>query len=75
MHQTQSSSDNQQLQQQLEGQRMLTEAKTRQVEEHETRITELESMVEDKNRQLQANQHTIQTKPTFTIKAKTNSFR
>ena len=69
MHQTQSSSDIQQLQQQLQGQRILTEAKTREVQEHQTRTTELESMVEDKNRQLQvkdrqlqANQHTIQGK-------------
>ena len=67
MHQTQSSSDIQQLQQQFQGQRILTEAKTREVQEHQTRTTELESMVEDKNRQLQAkdrqlqeNRHTIQ---------------
>ena len=71
MHQTQSSSDIQQLQQQLRGQRILTEAKTR---EHQTRNTELQSMlltnqavVQAKDRQLQAkdrllqeNQHTIQ---------------
>ena len=69
MHQTQSSSDIQQLQQQLQGQRILTEAKTREVQEHQTRTTELESMVEDKNRQLQSKerqlqdkQHTIQMK-------------
>ena len=66
MHQTQSSSDIQQLQQQLQGQRILTEAKTREVQEHQTRTTELESVVEDKNRQLQAKdrqlQHTIQGK-------------
>ena len=62
MHQTQSSSDIQQLQQQLQD---MTVAKTTEVEEHQTRITELESMVEVKNRQLQAkdtqlqeNQHT-----------------
>ena len=67
MHQTQSSSDIQQLQQQLRGQRILTEAKIREVQEHQTRNTELQSMVEDKDRQLQAkdrllqeNQHTIQ---------------
>ena len=47
MHQIQSSSDIQQLQQQLQGQRILTEAKTREVQEHQTRTTELESMVED----------------------------
>ena len=69
MHQTQSSSDIQQLQQQLQDQIILTEAKTREVQEHQTRTTELESVVEDKNRQLQAkdrqlqaNQHTIQGK-------------
>ena len=62
IHQTQSSSDIQQLQQQLQSLRILTEAKTREVQEHRTRTTELESMVEDKNRQLQANQHTIQSK-------------
>ena len=75
MHQTQSSSDIQQLQQQLRGQRILTEAKTREVQEHQTRNTELQSMlltnhqavVQAKDRQLQAkdrllqeNQHTIQ---------------
>ena len=62
MHQTQSSSDIQQLQQQLQGQRILTEAKTREVQEHQTRTTELESMVEDKNRQLQDKQRTIEMK-------------
>ena len=60
MHQTQSSSDIQQLQQQLQGQKILTEAKMREVQEHQTRTTELESMVEEKTTQLQANQHTIQ---------------
>ena len=66
MHQTQSSSDIQQLQQQLRGQRILTEAKTREVQEHQTRNTELQSLVEDKDTQLQAkdrllleNQHMI----------------
>ena len=60
MHQTQSSSDIQQLQQQLQGQRILTEAKTREVQEHQTRTTELESMVEDKNRQLQLKDRQLQ---------------
>ena len=66
MHQTQSSSDIQQLQQQLRGQGILTEAKTREVQEHQTRNTELQSLVEDKDTQLQAkdrllleNQHMI----------------
>ena len=67
--QTQSSSDIQQLQQQLRGQRVLTEAKTRKVREQQTQITELESIVEGKqqlietkNRQLQEKQHTIEHK-------------
>ena len=60
MHQTPSSSDIQQLQQQLQGQRILTEAKLREVQEHQTRTTELESVVEDKNRQLQANARQLQ---------------
>ena len=59
MHQTQSSSDIQQLQQQLRGQRILTEAKTREVHEHQTRNTELQSVIEDKDRQLRECQHTI----------------
>ena len=59
MHQTQSSSDIQQLQQQHQDQRILTEAKTREVQEHQTRTTELESMVEDKNRQLQAKERQL----------------
>ena len=62
MHQTQSSSDIQQLQQQLRGQRILTEAKTREVQEHQTRNTELQSVVEDKDRQLQECQHTISSR-------------
>ena len=57
MHQTQSSSDIQQLQQQLQGQRILTEAKTREVQ---TQTTELESVVEDKNRQLQSKDRQLQ---------------
>ena len=61
MHQTQSSSDIQQLQQQLQGQRILTEATTREVQEHQTQTTDLESMV-DKNRQLQEKQRTIEMK-------------
>ena len=62
MHQTQSSSDIQQLQQQLRGQRILTEAKTREVQEHQTRNTELQSVVEDKDRQLQAYATQLQAK-------------
>ena len=44
---------NQQLQQQLEGQRILTEAKTRESSEHQARSTQLQRMVEAKDRQLQ----------------------
>ena len=62
MHQTQSLSDIQQLQQQLRGQRILTEAKTREVQEHQTRNTELQSVVEDKDRQVQANATQLQAK-------------
>ena len=62
MHQTQSSSDIQQLQQQLRGQRILTEATTREVQEHHTRNTELQSMVEDKDRQLQTQNRELQAK-------------
>ena len=57
MHQTQSSSDIQQLQQQLRGQ---TEAKTWEVQEHQTRNTELQSVVEDKDRQLQTKDRLLQ---------------
>ena len=60
MHQTQSSSDIQQLQQQLRGQRILTETKTREVQEHRTRNTELQSVVEDKDRQLQTQNRQLQ---------------
>ena len=63
-HQTQSNySDVQQLQQQLRGQRILTEAKTREVREHQTRITELQEekqhLIETKDRQFLEKQHTI----------------
>ena len=64
---------NQQLQQQLEGQRILTEAKTREASEHQAHSTQLQRMVEVKDRQLQQiivikdreiqeNQRTIATK-------------
>ena len=69
MHQTQSSSDIQQLQQQLRGQRILTEAKTREVQEHQTRNTELHCMlqanpavIQAKDRLLQANATQLQAK-------------
>ena len=61
--QTQSSSYIQHLQQQLRG---LTKAKSREVREHQTRITELEEekqhMIETNVRQLQEKQHTIENK-------------
>ena len=64
---------NQQLLHQLEGQRILTEAKTREASEHQARNTQLQRMVEAKDRQLQQiieikdqeieeNQRTIATK-------------
>ena len=53
---------NQQLQQQLEGQRILTEAKTREASEHQARSTQLQRMVEAKDRQLQEKQQTIEEK-------------
>ena len=69
IHHTQNSSDIQQLQQQLRDQRFLTEAnKTEEAQKYQAR-----SMVEDKDRQLQAKdrllQHTIQANQTV-IQAK-----
>ena len=74
IHHTQNSSDIQQLQQQLRDQRFLTEAnKTEEAQKYQARNTELQSMVEDKDRQLQAKdrllQHTIQANQTV-IQAK-----
>ena len=60
IHQTQSDTEIQQLQQQVRGQRILTEARTREVQEHQTRNTELQNIVEDKDRQLQANARLLQ---------------
>ena len=51
---------NQQLQQQLEGQRILTEAKTREASEHQAHSTELQRMVEAKDRQLQESKQIIE---------------
>ena len=62
MHQAQNSSEIQQLHQQLEGQRILTEAKTREASEHQARCTQLQRIVEAKDRQLQENQQIIETK-------------
>ena len=53
---------NQQLQQQLEGQRILTEDKTREASEHWARSTQLQRMVEAKDRECQENQQTIEEK-------------
>ena len=49
----------QQLQQQLEGQRILTEAKTREASEHQARSTQLQRIIEAKNRHLQEKQQII----------------
>ena len=68
--QTQSSSDIQQLQQQL---RVLTEAKTRELRERETRITELESIVEEKS-DIQQLQQQLQGQRILT-EAKTRELR
>ena len=51
---------NQQLQQQLEGQRILTEAKRREASEHQAHSRQLQRMVEAKDRQLQENQQTFE---------------
>ena len=59
MHQAQNSSEVQQLEQQLQRQRNLTEAKIREASEHQAHSTELQRIVEDKDRQLQENQQTI----------------
>ena len=73
IHHTQNSSDIQQLQQQLRDQRFLTEANKTEAQKYQARNTELQSMVEDKDRQLQAKdrllQHTIQANQTV-IQAK-----
>ena len=62
MHQVQSSSDIQQLQQQLQDQRILIEAKMREAQEHQTQITELDSMLEDKIRDLQTTTRQLMAK-------------
>ena len=62
MHQAQNSSEIEQLEQQLRDQRILTEAKTREASEHQARSTQLQRMVEAKDRQLQKNQQTIEEK-------------
>ena len=54
--QQQNTDKEQQLQQQLQGQRILTEA------EHQARSTQLQRMVEAKDRQLQEKEHVIETK-------------
>ena len=62
MHQAQNSSEIQQLEQQLREQRILTEAKTREASEHQAHSTQLQRMVEAKDRQLQENQQIIEIK-------------
>ena len=60
MHQAQNSSEIQRLEQQLRDQRILTEDKTKEASEHQAYSTELQRMVEAKDRQLQEKQQTIQ---------------
>ena len=67
LHLTQSSSsDIQQMQQQLRGQRMLTEAKRREAREHLARNTELQNIITENqrkfSRQLQERQRIISSK-------------
>ena len=62
MHQTQNNSEIQQLEQQLRDQRTLTEAKTKEASEHQTHSTQLQRMVEAKDRQLQEKQQIIEAK-------------
>ena len=57
-HQAQNSSEIQQLEQQL---RSEIEAKTREASDHQARSTQLQRMVEAKDRQLQENQQIIET--------------
>ena len=53
---------NQQLQQQLEGQRTLAEARTRDANEHQAHSTQLQKMLEAKDRQLQEKEQVIEAK-------------
>ena len=69
MHQAQKSCDIQQLQQQLRGQRILTEAKAREASQHQARIMNLQTVVEEskriieaKDRHLHDRQHIIEMK-------------
>ena len=62
MHQAQNSSEIQKLEQQLRNQRILTETKTREASEHQAHSTQLQRMVEAKDRQLQENQQSIEAK-------------
>ena len=62
MHQTQSSSDIQQLQQQLQGQRILTEAKTREVQAKDRQLQDNQHTIQGKDQQLQENQCAMEMK-------------
>ena len=62
MFQIQSSIDIQQMLQQLRNQNILMETKTREIHQHQTRNTELQSLIEHKDGQLREKQHTIQEK-------------
>ena len=56
MQEVQSSDNIQQLKLQLRGQRILTDAKTRESRNYQTQISQLHSTIEDKDSQLQVNQ-------------------
>ena len=68
MHQARTSSEIQQLEQQLQRQRTLTEAKIREASEHQARSTQLQRMVESKDRQLQENQTIDENQRTMATK-------
>ena len=62
MHQTQNSSDIQQLQQQLQDQRILTEAKTREVQAKDRQLQDNQHTIQGKDQQLQENQCAMEMK-------------
>ena len=62
MQRIQSSTEIQQLQQQLQDQRILPEGKTREIQEHQIPTTELKSMVKHENREIQGKDEQLQSK-------------
>ena len=62
MHQAQKRTQIQRLEQQLRDQRLLIQAKTREVNQHQAQRTKLQNIVKAKDRQLEENQHTLATK-------------